>query len=229
MCVHVWESDRVWVLAWGYSVIERPSVSSWTISSSAVQNVPQISQSDRYSIHTHTHTQTNACTRSYGNEWKWQIRSDMRGQRGIGILIFVTRYAIIWEMSINELVKEQLVQKWRLKLRSPYQFTQQKNVWLDVTQLINLAWIFTTEHMEGPQLLAEGVGLMIPAKPSRARQGGYRQTGPDQISKHSGYWEFGLPLSDIESFRAITCGTPVLCARWVCRDMNAQARGTMLG
>lgn len=76
--------------------------------------------------------------------------------------------------------------------------------------------------MEGPQLLAGDVDLMIPAKPSRARQPSYCQTGPDQISEHSGYWEFGLPLSDSGSFMAITCGTPVLCARWLCGDMKAQ-------
>lgn len=45
----------------------------------------------------------------------------------------------------------------------------------------------TTEHMDGPQLLAGGADLMIPAKPSRARQQSYRQTGPDQISECWGY------------------------------------------
>lgn len=95
-----------------------------------------------------------------------------------------------------------------LQLKSPDQLTQQKNVWLDVTQLINLAWPFTTEHMEGPQLLAGGADLMIPAKPSRARQRSYRQTGPDQISERSGRRDFGAPLSDIRSSVVVTCVTP---------------------
>uniref|UniRef100_A0AAV2MJS5 Uncharacterized protein n=1 Tax=Knipowitschia caucasica TaxID=637954 RepID=A0AAV2MJS5_KNICA len=45
--VSVRYSDRVRVLARGFSVMERPSVSSWTISSSAVQSVPRIRRTDQ--------------------------------------------------------------------------------------------------------------------------------------------------------------------------------------
>ena len=82
VCVSVCVWDRVRVLAGGYSVIERPSVSSWTISSSAVQNVPQISQSDRY-----TTTNTHIHTSSYSDDCSWQIEFDIGGQRGNGSLI----------------------------------------------------------------------------------------------------------------------------------------------
>lgn len=63
---------------------------------------------------------------------------------------------------------------------------------------------------------------MIPAKPSRARQQSRRQTGPDRSSGCSGYWEFGLPLSDTRSSVVVACGTPKLCARWLCGEMNAR-------